>query len=70
MNTDYGLDQITMTNTDFPRLAVTPDEWYTSDMLTLLSHDLRQMNGIPEVIGAMYDCRPGLGFPQFDSTAG
>ena len=46
INTDYGLDQITMTNTDSPRLAVTSGEWYANDMLTLLSRDLRQMNGI------------------------
>ena len=36
---------------------------------TPLSRELRQMNGIPEVMGAMYDCRTGLDFPQFDSTA-
>ena len=27
------------------------------------------MNGIPEVMGAMYDCRTGWDFPQVDSTA-
>ena len=27
------------------------------------------MNGIPEVMGAMYDCGTGWDFPQFDSTA-
>ena len=30
---------------------------------------MRQMNGIPEVIGTMYDCRTVWGFPQIDSTA-
>ena len=69
MNTEYGLDQLMMTNVDSLRLAVTPGEWYTSDMLTPLSRDLRQMNGILEVMGAMYDCRTGWDFPQFDSTA-
>ena len=68
MNTEYGLDQLMMTNMDFPRLAVTPGEWYASDTLTPLSRDLRQMDGIPEVMGAMYDCRTGWDFPQFDST--
>ena len=69
MNTEYGLDQLMMTNMDSPRLAVTLGEWYASDTLTPLSCDLRQMNGIPEVMGAMYDCRTGWDFPQFDSTA-
>ena len=68
MNTEYGLDQLMMTNMDSPGLAVTQGEWYASDMLTTLSHDLRQMNGIPEVMGAMHDCRTGWDFPQFDST--
>ena len=69
MNTEYGLDRIMMTNTDSPRLAVTAGEWYVSDMLTTMKTDLRQMNGIPEVIGAMYVCRTVWGFPQIDSTA-
>ena len=68
MNTEYGLDQLMMTNMDSPQLAVTPGEWYASDTLTPLSRDLRQMNGIPEAMGAMYDCS-GWDFPQFDSTA-
>ena len=58
-----------MTNMDSPRLAITPGEWHASDTLTPLSHDLRQMDGNPEVMGAMYDCRTGWDFPQFDSTA-
>ena len=68
INTEYGLDMIMMTNTDSPRLAVTPGEWYASDMLTPIRRDLRQMNGIPEVIGVMYDCRTVWGFPQIDFT--
>ena len=58
-----------MTNTDSPRLAVTPGEWYPSDMLTTMRTDLHQMNGFPEVIGAMYVCRTVWGFPKIDSTA-
>ena len=69
MNTEYGLDQLMMTNMDSPQLAFTPGEWYASDTLTPLSRNLHQMNGIPEVMGAMYDCRNGWDFPQFDSTA-
>ena len=69
MDTDYGLDRIMMTNTDSPRLAVTPGEWYASDMLTTMRTYLRQMNGIPVVIGAMYDCRTVGGFPQIDYAA-
>ena len=68
MNTEYGLDKIMMTHTDSPRLVVTPGEWYASDMLTTMRPDLRQMIGIPEVIGAMYDCRTVWGFPQIVST--
>ena len=70
MITEYGLDQLNMmTNMDSPRLTVTPGEWYASDTLTPLSRDLRQMDGIPEVMGAIYDCRTGRDFPQCDSTA-
>ena len=50
-------------------MAVTPGEWYASGMLATMSTDLRQMNGIPEVIGAMNDCRTVWGFPQIDSAA-
>ena len=69
MKTEYGLDQLMMTNMDSPRLAVTPGEWYDSDTLTPLSRDLRQMYGIPELMGAMYDYRTAWDFHQFDSTA-
>ena len=58
-----------MMNTESPRLAVTPGEWYASDMLATISTDLRRMNGIPDVIGAMKDCRTLWGFPQIDSAA-
>ena len=34
MNTDYGHERIMTTNVDSPRLAVTPGEWYASEMLT------------------------------------
>ena len=65
MNTEYGLDRIMMTNTESPRLAVTPGEWYGSDMLAMMSTDLRQMNGIPDVIGAMNDLQNSVGvFPR------
>ena len=47
--------QLLMRNMDYPRLAVTMGEWYNSDTLTPLSRDLRQMYGIPEVMGAMHD---------------
>ena len=69
MNTEDGLDRIMMTNTESPRLAVTPGEWYASDIRATMSTDLRQMNGIPEVIGAMNDYRTVWGFPQIDSAA-
>ena len=69
VNTEYGLDGIMMTNTDSPRLAVTPGEWYASEMLAMMRTDLRQINGSTEVIGAMYDCRTVGGFPQIDSAA-
>ena len=62
MNTENGLDTIMMITTDSPRLAVTPGEWYASGMLTLLSRDLRRMNG------AMYNSRTEWGFPQVDSA--
>ena len=52
-----------MITTDSPRLAVTPGEWYASGMLTLLSRDLRQMNG------AMYNSRIEWDFLHVDSAA-
>ena len=63
MNTENALDPIMMITTDSPWLAVTPGKWYASGMLTLLSRDLRQMNG------AMYTSRTEWGFPQVDSAA-
>ena len=62
MNTEYGLDGIMMTNTDSPRLAVTPGEWYASEMLAMMRTDLRQINGSTEVIGAMYGLQNSGGF--------
>ena len=63
-----GLDRIMMMNTESPRLAVTPGEWYASNMLATMSTDLLQMMEIPDVIGAMKDCRTVWGFPQIDSA--
>ena len=56
MNTEYGLDRSLMTNTDYPRLAVTPGEWYASETIRIIRTDLRQMNGFTRIIGAMCDC--------------
>ena len=50
MNTEYGLDQSLMINTDSPRLAVTPGEWYASVAIRTIITDLRQMNVPPGVI--------------------
>ena len=52
-------------NTDSPRLAVTPGEWYASDLLATTSTGFPQMDGIPNVIGAVeIDCRTVWGFPR------
>ena len=48
-NTEYGLDQSLMTNTDSPRLAVTPGEWYASETYRTISTDLRQINGFTRI---------------------
>ena len=66
---EYDLDQLSMRNMDSPRLAVTLGEWYDSDTLTPLSRDLRQMYDIPEVMGAILDCRTAWDFHQFDCSA-
>ena len=56
--------------TESPRLAVTPGEWYTSDLLATMSTGFRQMENITNVIGAVkLDCRTVWGFPQIDSAA-
>ena len=69
MNTEYGLDQSLMINTDSPRLAVTPGEWYASVAIRTIRTDLRQMNGFTRIIGAMCDCWTVGGCPQLDSAA-
>ena len=64
-----GLDRNMKIDTESPRLPVTPGEWYASDLLATMSTDLRQMKGIPDVIGAVkIDCRTVWGFPQIDSA--
>ena len=55
MNTENGLGRSLMTNTDSPRLAVTPGEWYASKTMRMIRTDLRQMNGFAWIIGAMCD---------------
>ena len=56
------------TNADSPRLAVTPVEWYANEMLTMMTTDLRRMNGFTEMIDAIYNCRIVGGFPQINSA--
>ena len=58
----YGTDGCSRMNmkikTESPRLAVTPGEWYASDRLATTSTGFRQMEDIPNVIGAVkLDCR-------------
>ena len=51
--------------TESPRLAVTPGEWYASDLLATTSTGFRQMDDILNVIGAVkLDCRTVWGFPR------
>ena len=52
MNMENGLDTIMMITTDSPRLTVTPDEWYASDVLTQIRRDLRHTHDI----SAAVDC--------------
>ena len=69
MNTEDGLDRSLMTNTDSPRLAVTPGEWYASETIWMIRTDLRQMNGFMRILGAMCDCWTVGVCPQLDSAA-
>ena len=69
MNKEYELDWSLMTNTDSPRLAVTPGEWYASEAIRMIRTDLRQMNGFARIIGAMCDCWTVGVCPQLDSVA-
>ena len=68
INTEYGLDQSLMTNTDSPWLAVTPGEWYASETIRTIRIDLRQMNGFTRIIGALCECWTAGGCPQLDSA--
>ena len=69
MNMEYGLEKILMTNTDSPRLAVTPGEWYASDAIWVIRTDLRQMNGFTQMMVAMCDYTTAEVFTQIDSAA-
>ena len=69
MNTENGLDGSMMTNTDSPRLAVTPGEWYTSETIRVIRTDLREMNGFTQMMGAMCDYTTAEVFTQIDSAA-
>ena len=69
MNMEYGLDRSLMTNTDSPRLAVTPGEWYASDTIRVIITYLRQMNGFTEMKGAMCDYTTAEVFTQIVSAA-
>ena len=68
MNTEDGLDQSLMTNTDSLRLAVTPGEWYASETIRMIRTDLHQMNGFMRILGAMCDCWTVGVCPQVDSA--
>ena len=51
-------------------MAVTPGEWYASDLLATTSTGFRKMDDIQYVIGAVkLDCSTVWGFPQIDSAA-
>ena len=53
-----GHDRNMRINTESPRLAVTPGEWYARDLLATTSTVFRQMDRIPDVIGTVkIDCR-------------
>ena len=69
MNTEDGPDRSLMTNTDSPRLAVTPGEWCASETIRMIRTDLRQMNGFMRILGAMCDCWAVVVCPQLDSAA-
>ena len=45
-------------NTEYPRLAATPDKWYASDLLAMMSTGFPRRDGILDVIGEVkLDCR-------------
>ena len=69
MNMEYGLEKILMTNTHSPRLVVAMGEWDASEMLTMMTTNLRQINGFPEMIDTIYNCRTVGDFPQIDSAS-
>ena len=50
MNTENGLDTIMMITADFPRLTVSPCEWYASDVIPQMRRDLRQTYDIPAAV--------------------
>ena len=69
LNTENGIDGSMMTNTESPRLAVTPGEWYASETIRVIRTDLCQLNGFTETMGAMCDYTTVEVFTQIDSTA-
>ena len=69
MNMENGLGRSLMTNTFYPRLAVTPGEWYASETIWMIITDLRQASGFAKIMGAMCDHKTVEFFPQLDSAA-
>ena len=68
LNTENGLDGSMMTNSESPRLAVTPGEWCASEMIRVIRTDLRQTNGFTEMMGTMCDYTTAEVFTQIDSA--
>ena len=68
INMEIGFGWSLMTNTDSPRLAVTPGEWDVSETMRMIRTDSPQMNGFAWIIGAMCDYKAAEVFPQLDSA--
>ena len=56
MNAENGLHWSLITDTDSPRLAVTPGEWDASEMILMMRTDLHRTKGFVSILGTMCDC--------------
>ena len=68
MNTEYGLGQSLMMNTDSPRFAVTPGEWYANETIRMIRTDLHQADEFAKIMSAMCDYKTAEVFPQLDAA--
>ena len=68
MNTEIGLVRSLITDTDSPRLAVTPGDWCVNETIRIIRTDLHQANEFAKIMSTMCDDKTAEVFPQLDAA--